>query len=76
MQAHHTHTNELVAMPALHDTRKRFETARAIAARRGYELREIVNVGKATTYLLSRWGLCREAADLDAVDLLLGRIEG
>jgi hypothetical protein len=58
------------------EQRKRFETQRAIAACCGYELREILNSRGANTYLLSRWGYCREFRDLDAVQVVIGRIGG
>ncbi len=73
MIAHHTGTSAPRPISAP-DELKRVTTLQAIAARRGFELRPIVNSNGRHTYLVSNWNLVRELADLRAVERFIDQI--
>ena len=60
----------------LGNTQKRLATLRAQCALAGVVLHQIENDHGKTVYIVSKWALTRELADLDAVSAWLEKVTG
>lgn len=70
--------NTTIVAPAefLSNPTKRLATLRALAALAGVTLHALDNDYGKTVYIISRWAMTRELADLDAVENWLDRVTG
>jgi len=71
-----TTANFKIDTPILSPTEKQFSTQRARAALAGVTLHELDNDHGETVYIVSRWAMTRELADLGAVEAWLDRVTG
>ena len=68
-------TNSAIVTPA-ENLGKRFATLQARCALAGVSLHQLENDHGNVVYIVSRWALTRELADLDAVAFWLDRVTG